>query len=431
MTNTNGTVKATPYWWEEAPPLDRRGPLPAKVDVAVVGAGYTGLSAALTLAAHGRQVLVMGLQPIGCGASGRNGGHVGAKLRRGISSIAQEHGDAAAAAMWTAAREARAHIEDVVRRENISCDFEPCTRFYGAHKPGDLAGMKKTAQRMRDDLGFELEVVEREGQSRFVDSGAYFGGLVDRTTAAFHPSKYVHGLLQAAERAGVVVRSSTAVKGTDRESSNATRLRTTEGDVFAKQLVVATNGYTDGAFPELKRRMIPIGSYIVNTEPLSGNVIRSLMPGCDLVIDSRRCASYMRVSPDKRSIMYGGRVGATDISAEKSAPRLKAVLENIFPALSGVRLTHSWMGFTGFTFDELPHIGVRNDNIFYAMGYCGSGTAMATYLGHKVALKIVGSADARTPFDELTFPTKSWYRGSPWFLSGVIAAYRVMDRLRI
>lgn len=421
-------VRDNPLWWDEAGPVIRSPAIPAQVDVLIVGGGYTGLSAALTLARNGRSVMVSDAGAIGSGASGRNGGFVGAKLRRSLASVAAEYGDRRAVAICTVAKDARGYIEELIRTERIDCDFERCTRFQGAHKPTDFAKLSNNVSSMRR-LGFDLEMVERSEQFKFVNSDAYFGGLVDRAGAAFHPSKYLHGLLERAEAAGAIVVAENKVLGADEERTGGFCVRTSKGVVTARDVIVATNGYTDGVFPELQRRIIPIGSYIISTVPLPKDMVRSVMPGCELVSDTRRCASYMRVSPDKTRIVYGGRVAATDISSMSSGPRLKAVLTSIFPILKDVPVSHSWMGFTGFTFDDVPHIGRQRDGIYYAMGYCGSGTSMATYLGHKVALKVLGHSDGRTELDELSFPMKSWYRGSPWFLSGAIAIYRMLDRI--
>ena len=420
-----------PFWWDDAPPQTRSGKLPASVDVLVVGAGYTGLSAALTLARDGRSVLVCEAETIGYGASSRNGGHVGAKLRRGMSSIAAEHGHETARGIWSMARASRAYIQDLIAAEGIDCSFEPCARFYGAHKPKDYDGIAKSAELLNKELDYGLEMVGRADQTIYVNTDAYFGGLVDRTTAAFHPAKYVNGLLESVERAGGRVLSHTPVTGIDRSPGSGFVVHTPAGKVAARNVIVATNGYSGKAIPEIRRRMIPIGSYIIATDPMPKDRARELMPACDLVIDSRRCASYMRISPDKTRIMYGGRVAATDISPELSGPRLKAVLDTIFPGIKDVGFSHVWMGFTGFTFDELPHIGQHDNGLYYAMGYCGSGTAMSTYLGHKVALKILGKPEGRTALDGVPFQTKSFYGGSPWFLSSIIAGYRILDRFRL
>jgi len=225
------------------------------------------------------------------------------------------------------------------------------------------------------------------------------------------------------------MRSNTKVTEIHRHGG-AFRVTTGRGIVDARNVLLATNGYTGPEFPYFARRIVPIGSYIIATEPMDRKTIDALMPGCELLIDTRRAASYLRTSPDRTRILYGGRVAAAEIDALTSAPRLKAILDTIFPALRETRITHSWMGFTGFTFDELPHLG-SHDGVHYAMGYCGTGTAMATYLGHLVALEILGVERSPIVLEDIEFVTKSFYRGNPWFLSAIVAGYRLLDRLHL
>lgn len=418
-----------PYWWDAAPPQTKTGPLPKEVDVLVVGSGFTGLSAALTLARSGRSVLVCDAAEIGHGASTRNGGHVSAKMRRGLDSIAKEHGEDAAIDAWNTAKASRTYIEDLVEREKIDCDFRTCARFYGAHKAKDFDGLAKTTDTLTRKLGLNLEVVQRTDQHHYIATDVYHGGLLDKGTAGFHPAKFIAGLCDRVEQAGGILRSHTKVEGYDRVGDGF-RVSTSRGEVRAAKIVIGTNGYTRRELPYFARRIVPIGSYLIATEPLGREAVERLMPGCELAIDTRRAASYMRMSPDRTRMMYGGRVAARQISAIKSGPRLKAVLDNIFPSLKNAKITHSWMGFTGFTFDELPHLGHR-DGVYYAMGYCGTGTAMATYLGHRVALSILGQNERRSVLERIPLKTNSLYRGKPWFLSTLIAGYRLLDKLHI
>jgi glycine/D-amino acid oxidase-like deaminating enzyme len=424
-----GDSIGTPFWWDAAPPQIRRGPLPESADVVVIGSGFTGLSAALTLARGGQQVLVCDAREIGYGASTRNGGHISSKMRRGLGSIADKYGEEVAVDVWNVAKSARAYIEEIIREEKIDCDFAPCARFYGAHRVKDYDTLAGVVDTLRSKLGLKLQLVPRSEQHRYVKTEAYHGGLVDFETAAFHPAKFIAGLCARAEAAGAVVRSHTKVEKYERQGGRFV-VTTRAGQVRARHVVQGTNGYTGREFPYFARRIIPIGSYIIATEHIGRDTVDSIMPGCDLVIDTRRAASYMRVSPDRTRILYGGRVAATEISAARSGTRLKAVLDNIFPGLRKAGVTHAWMGFTGFTFDELPHIGNR-DGVYYAMGYCGTGTAMGTYLGHQIGLQILGKTNHPIVLEQLEFKTSSLYRGNPWFLSTIIAAYRVLDKLHI
>lgn len=418
-----------PFWWDASPPLTREGPIPGAVDVLVIGSGFTGLSAALTLARGGQSVLVCEAQEIGHGASTRNGGQISSKLRRGLDSIASEHGEAVAIDAWNVAKSARAYLESLIEQDKIDCDFRNCVRFYGAHRVTDYDKLARTVETLKGKVGLKLEAVPKSEQHRYVQTGAYHGGLVDHGTAGFHPAKFVSGLCELVERAGAIVRSHTKVEKYERGAGGFT-VSTTRGTVIARRIVLGTNGYTGKEFPYFARRIIPIGSYLIATEPVGEDAVAKLMPGCELVIDTRRAASYMRMSPDRTRIIYGGRVAATEIGPFKSAPRLKAVLDGIFPSLRGAAITHSWMGFTGFSFDELPHLG-HDNGLYYAMGYCGTGTAMATYLGHRIGLKILGQNESPNALERLELKTRSFYRGNPWFLSTLITGYRLLDRFHL
>ena len=420
-----------PLWWDQAPPVRTPElPWPIDVDVLVVGSGYTGLSAALTLARNGRSVLVCDAGAIGEGASTRNGAHVGAKLRPSLAQLTARYGEDRAMALWREALAARKYIGELIEREGIKCDFLECGRFLGAYKEADFDYLIGSAEVLNAKLGYPFTAVPRKDQPKVIDTDAYFGGVIDHTTAAFHPGKFVAEVARLVMREGGRIASHTRVMTIERERSGF-RSGTEKGSVTARNVILATNGYTGPEFRHFQRRIIPIGSYIIATQELSEEFVDRLLPGCRLVADTRRCASYMRVSPDGRRIVYGGRVAAAEISPDASGPRLKAVLDRIFPQLRGTAITHSWMGFTGFTFDDVPHIGIH-DGIHYAMGYCGtSGTSLGPYLGHKIALKVLQAADAETAFDGLQFETRSWYRGNPWFLSTAVAYYRLRDWLRI
>jgi glycine/D-amino acid oxidase-like deaminating enzyme len=420
-----------PFWWEEAPPLSEdAGPISGAADVVVIGAGFTGLSAALTLARAGRNVLVCEAGAIGEGASTRNGAHVAGKLRPSFSTLVANFGEARAMALCREGVAARAYIEHLIRDEGIECDFQPCDRFHGAHRTQDFAGLVRSAETMMSRVGVKMSIVPRSEQHRVVSSEAYHGGVIDHTTAAFHPAKYVAGLASRVVALGARLSSHNRVRAL-RKEAHGWHVETERGTVIAPDVILATNGYTGPEFPEFQRRIIPIGSYIIATEPMPTAKVDSLLPGCRLLVDTRRAASYLRASPDGTRIIYGGRVAAAEVSPSVSGPRLQAVLVHIFPQLRDVAITHSWMGFTGFTFDDLPHTGSK-DGLHYAMGYCGtSGTSLGTYLGHKTALRILGNPEATSAFDGLTFQSRAFYRGNPWFLSTAVAVFRLRDKLHL
>ena len=207
-------------------------------------------------------------------------------------------------------------------------------------------------------------------------------------------------------------------------------MTTPQGTIAARHVVIATNGYTGGFAPWLRRRVIPIGSYIIATELLPSELMARLMPRGRVVSDTRKLVYYYRPSPDRRRILFGGRVAYKETDPRVSAPRLQAELARIFPELRETRVTHSWVGFVAYTFDTLPHVGVH-DGLHYAMGYCGSGVSLASYFGHRLGQQILGLKEGRTALDGLDFQTRPLYHGDPWFLGASIAWYRFRDRLNV
>jgi glycine/D-amino acid oxidase-like deaminating enzyme len=205
------------------------------------------------------------------------------------------------------------------------------------------------------------------------------------------------------------------------------RVATPRGAIQARNVVIATNGYTGPLTPWHRRRVIPIGSYIIATEPLAPELMARLMPRARVVSDTRKLIYYYRASPDRTRILFGGRVAYKETDPRVSAPRLHAELCNIFPELQGTRISHSWVGFVAYTFDTLPHLGCQ-DGLHYAMGYCGSGISLASYFGTRIGQQVLGSAEGRTGLDGLTFQTRPLYYGDPWFLAASIMYYRWRDR---
>jgi glycine/D-amino acid oxidase-like deaminating enzyme len=210
-------------------------------------------------------------------------------------------------------------------------------------------------------------------------------------------------------------------------SGKSFTVSTGRGTVEARDVVIATNGYTGAVTPWQRRRVIPIGSYIIATEPISPEVMNRLMPGQRIISDTRKVVYYYRPSPDRTRIVFGGRVSAGETDPTISGPRLHADLVALFPELRDVRVSHTWAGLVAFTFDTLAHTGVH-DGMHYAMGYCGSGVSMAGYLGMRTGQKVLGLKEGRTGFDDIGFRTRPFYTGKPWFLSASVAYYRWRDR---
>lgn len=418
--------KAEPFWWEAAPlSMPVSPPLPKQVDVAVIGAGYSGLSAALTLARAGRSVLVLEAGVPGEGASSRNGGMCGDMLKPSLAELSRKYGEPLAIALLKEAREALDFLADFIAREGIECHFSRMGRFTGALKPGQYDAMARGSEILRKVTGFPFDMVERRHVRDELGSDLYVGGRVTHHHGGLHPALYHKGLRERAALAGAIIAGRTPMTGLRRERAGFT-VTTARGEIEARDVIVTTNGYTSPVTGWLNRRVIPVTSYIIATEELSDNLMRQLMPKGRMVTDTNRLLVYYRPSHDGKRILFGGRAHYRPADPATAGAILRRYMIQLFPELSDVKLSHSWFGFIAYTFDRMPHIGTR-DGVHYAMGYCGSGVVMSTWLGRKAALRVLGSADGKTAFAEIAHPTMPLYTGTPWFLPLVKAYYYAND----
>ncbi|NKC31280.1 NAD(P)/FAD-dependent oxidoreductase [Falsiroseomonas selenitidurans] len=423
--------KARPWWWEAAEPTARDNGLPDHTAVAIVGGGYAGLSAALTLRRLGHQVTVLDAERIGWGASSRNGGMVSGGLKVASTGLAATYGAEGARRITEAAAASFPFIEETIAREGIDCDYVRCGRYLGAWSRGHYRALEGRAAWIAEVTGLPAEMVPPARQRDYLGSDHYHGGMAAAATGSLHPGKYARGLAAAAEAAGAHLVDGVRVAGVKQEGS-LFRLATDRGEVRADAVLVATNGYSKDprgtAMPWLARRLIPLNSYIIATEELPAETIDRLFPGRRMISDSKRVLNYFRPSPDGKRVLWGGRASFRAATAEQSAPTLHGYMTATFPELAKTRITHAWTGNVAFTFDHLPHIGVQ-DGLHFAAGCQGSGVAMATWLGHNVALKLAGAANERFALDGLHFPTKPTYTGTPWFLPLIGGWYRLRDHI--
>lgn len=418
--------KDSSYWLDDlpAPPSVMGEPLKT-VDVAIIGSGYTGLHAGLETARGGRLTMVLDAQDPGWGCSTRNGGQISTSIKPSLSKLTAKYGSDHARAIRKEGETALDWIEDFVTAEGIDCDFRRNGRYHAAHTPAHYDELARDAETLGKTEGIEAFVVPRAEQRRELGSDAYHGGVVFPRHAALNPAKYHRGLLRTALGAGAHVVGQCAVTGITRDSSGFL-LATEKGPVRARDVIVATNGYTSGLTPWQQRRVIPIGSYVIATEPVPPDLMGELFPTDRIASDTCKVVYYYRSSPDGQRVLFGGRVSANETNTTISGPRLFADMCRIFPQLAPYSVTHSWMGRVAYTFDELAHTGVH-DGMYYAMGYCGSGVSMSSYLGKRLGQKVLGLAEGQTAFDGLQNPTRPLYTGNPWFLPAAVAWYRRQD----
>jgi glycine/D-amino acid oxidase-like deaminating enzyme len=410
-------------WAESAsapkPPMATR---PDRTDVAIVGGGYTGLAAALTLAQRGASVTLLERHNMGWGASGRNGGFVLPGYKPEVETLARKLGLENARRLFGLSLEAVEHLERLIAEERIACDYRPCGALTLAAKPAHLRALAESGRFLRHSLGYETRLLGPADLSSEIGSRRYHGGLLDERAGSLHPGRYVQGLASAAQRAGAVLIEQAEVRGV-RRAGNGLLVETLEGTIRAGDVLVATNGYTGPAFPALRRRVVPVGSYIIATAPLPTALARRLLPRDRVMSDTKNLLYYFRLSPDRRMV-FGGRAAFTPTPIARSAAVLERAMHEVFPELAGARVEYAWGGQVGFTLDQMPHAG-RLDGLHYALGYAGHGVAMSTWLGARIGDALAGSG----PIPEITtrFRPVPFYRGRPWFLPLVGGYYRLLD----
>jgi glycine/D-amino acid oxidase-like deaminating enzyme len=420
-------MKQTPFWPEDYPKpttLLLATEPPPEVDVAIIGGGYTGLSAARTLAKTGVSVAILERETIGWGASSRNAGITGCGLKAGAPTIFKRYGENYGSKFWRASLEALELIKELIAEEGIDCDWEQKGDLCVAYKPSHYEGFKARAEWHRKNLDHSLHLVSQAELQTEIGSQAYFGGIVDDHGAGLHPAKLVYGLAQVAAKYGALLCEESGVFQIEK-TPQGFRLHTIKGEINTKEVLVATNGYTDHLVPNLKPKIFPGGSYIILTEPLSEELQAEISPKGRMFWDSKWFLNYFRLTPDGR-LLWGGRNNlSTDLDLMESAQRLHAGMLRAFPQLEGIAITHTWTGQLGLTFDLMPHIGCIN-GIFYALGHGGHGLHTALFLGHEVA-QIIKSVKTSSPFMEIPHQTYFFYRKEPWFLPFAALYYRIKD----
>jgi glycine/D-amino acid oxidase-like deaminating enzyme len=416
--------RETPLWWDDtAFPILGESPLPASADVVVVGAGFTGLAAAARLASHGKHVAVVDSGAFGEGASGRNAGMVHAGVRRDLNFLERKYGDAGRA-LHDASVDAYAFVEKTAATAAPDAMYTQSGWLHLAHRRSRMQALRKDEAERRQRLGESTVMLEEGALESEAPCRGFFGGMLTDNGASIHPARYLAGLARLSLANGAALYEHTRVISTESMRSGS-RVHTTRGDITAADVLVATNGYTDDAAPWARRRIIPIGSYIIATEPLGDARAADVSPQRRMMSDTRNFLHYWRLSHDGR-LLFGGRTSFVPVSVQTARDRLYAAMIDIYPQLAGVPVTHAWTGHVGFTFDQLPHL-TRSNGITYAMGYCGSGVALGSWMGTLAAEWI--ARGAQPAFSDLRFPRIPLYRGHPWFLPLVGVYYSLLDRL--
>jgi glycine/D-amino acid oxidase-like deaminating enzyme len=394
--------------------------------VVVVGAGYAGLSAGLELARHGIEVLILDSAEPGFGASTRNGGMVSGGVNVGKRYMSKPMTAQQAAPFMNDAADAFTHIENLIEREQIDCGWHKRGYFLGAWCQSHFNDMAKKVALLNAEAQSDSYIVPRDAQRAEIGSDYYYGGMVVGRAAHLQPALYYKALLGLALKAGVSIASKTEVISLSQNADGSWVVKTPRGDVRAGEVIIATNGYTGVVTPQLQRRVVPVGSYIIATEELPPDLAASISPRNRSFADTRRVLTYYRMSPDRKRLIFGGRAKFGHTDPVTTAPLLYQFMIDRFPQLKGVKITHSWTGNVAFTLDELPHMG-KFDGLHYALGCNGSGVAMMSYLGHQTACKILGKVNRVCAFDQPEFPSHPLYTGSTWFLPFIGYWFRTRD----
>jgi glycine/D-amino acid oxidase-like deaminating enzyme len=422
------------YWLTttEFPTTDSERPLPEVVDVAVIGGGFTGLSAARTLRKHGARVAVLESQTIGWGASSRNGGMVLTGMKLGVNKLISMYGRELTKRMYAASLASMDCVEQIVQEEKIDCDFSRCGHLEVACKQKHFDDYTRQSEVIELEFDHKLRVVPRHELSAEIGSSIYYGGMVDDVSAGCNPARYVAGLARAAMKAGAEIFEQARVESVARESLNGElgwKLVTSRGALWAHEVFVGTSGYTGAATPALQKKLIPIGSFIITTEVLPAPLARELSPRNRMIYDSKNYLYYYRLTPDRR-MLFGGRAAffpENDQTIRRSADILRRGMIGVYPQLADAKIDYVWGGTLDFAFDIMPHAG-QMDGMYYAVGYAGHGVAMATYQGQKIA-ELMAGEKPENPFVGIPFPGAPLrlYNGKPWFLPFAGAWYKFLD----
>lgn len=422
------------YWLTTAqfPIADSSRSLPEVSDVVVIGAGFTGLSAARTLAKRGARVAVLDSQTIGWGASSRNGGMVLSGMKLGANRLISKFGRERTRQMYATSLASIHCVEQIVKEEKIDCDFSRCGHLEVACKQKHFNNYQRQSELIEVEFDHKLRVVPRSELSDEIGSTVYFGGMVDELSAGCNPARFVAGLAASALKEGAEIFEHTRVEAIHRDSRQGEvgwKLDTSRGPLWAHEVFIGTSGYTSSATPALQRKLIPIGSFIICTEVLPGSLARELSPRNRMIYDSKNFLHYYRLTPDGR-MLFGGRAAffpESDKTLRRSADILRRDMILVYPQLRDARIGYVWGGTLDFAFDIMPHAG-QIDGMYYAVGYAGHGVAMATYQGQKIAEMMAGD-EVENPFVGMPFPGAPFglYNGKPWFLPFAAAWFKLLD----
>jgi len=424
------------YWLDTVaePATGARGSLPDKVDVAVVGGGFCGLSAARTLAQRGQRVALLEAESLGWGASSRNGGMVLTGMKLPVPTLINRYGRESVKRMYAASLESIDLVERIVKEDGIDCNFSRCGHLEVACKQSHFDHFSTAAARIKSEFHHELRIIPQNALQTEIGSPIYFGGMVDESSASLNPARYVNGLAKAAQRHGACLYDHTRVtrlSALPNGANGSFRIETARGTLTAKEVLLASGAYTTAATPSLRKKVIPIGSYIIATEILTDSLAAEVSPRNRMIYDSKHFLYYYRLTPDNR-MLFGGRAAffpESESTVRESADLLRQGMVQVYPQLRHTKVEYVWGGTLDFAMDVMPHAG-KIDGLHFAVGFAGHGVGAATWMGTKLANVICGDPDDN-PFSRIPFPTApiGLRSGNTWALPLAGAYYKLLDWL--
>ncbi len=416
-------------FWLDPHPLTKSftdNSLPVKTDVLVIGGGYTGTTAAIRLKQAGVQVTLIDREKLGTLASARNGGMTLTGLSEWLGTMEKKLGKEKVKQLFQESVESVNTVEGLVAEGDIDCDFHRYGHLEAAFKPSHFEDLKREQERLSTQFNHPTHLIPAAELKAEIDSSLYHGALLDPVSAGVHPAKYIAGLITLADLLGVELHEAVSAETIEQRGAEFS-VRTNRGTIAADDVIVATNGYTGRLTPWIQRRIIPTESLMIATAKLPNDLAKSIIPNGRMISDTKIFLFYFRLSPDGKRLLFGGRPKTPRKSLRENASYMYRDMLWVYPQLKDIGIEYAWSGKVGFTLDRSPHIG-RQDGIYYALGYCGHGVALATYLGEKLA-QMVQDKPGNTAFADLTFRAIPFYRGNAWFRPLVYAYFSMLDRL--
>ncbi len=403
-------------------------PIPQKADAAIIGGGYTGLSAAITLAKRGVNVVLLEAETVGWGASSRNGGMTLTGLKVPMQTIIKKYGRDLAKELFQASIDSVNTVEEIVKQEDINCGFARTGHLLAANKPKHYEALKDEVDFMAKEFGHKVHLVPPKDLHSEIGSTVYHGALVDEVSAGLNPAQFVAGLANAAEKAGAMLCARARVTKIQR-SQNRFLIETERGSLTAESVFVATSGYTGNVTKKLQKKIIPVGSFIIATERLSDDLAHQLSPKNRMIFDYKHYLNYFRLWDNR--MIFGGRAAffpENQNTIAQSGEILRREMIQVYPQLKDVNVEFVWGGTLDFAFDMMTHAG-EMDGIYYSLGYAGHGVAMGTHLGKTVAESMLNGNIKDHPFARFKFPNAplGLYDGRPWFLPFAGLWHKILD----